>query len=498
MPKKSLDEFPEVIVSSLATTKKISRYLKEGKLRKLATRLYTKNLKDPPELIVKRNLWPIVGAYYPGALIADRTALENKPASDGSIFIISTKKRVVRLPGITIHPRRGHPPLSTDHPFMSSLFLASQARAFLENMRPSRTGKDHVSRTLSRHELEEQIETLLRHGGIERLNKLRDDTAQIAKQLSLEKERKRLDALVGSFLGTKSLKLTSQMGIARQFGYPYDPKRVELFLTLQSTLYNTAPVTRYAPTLDPSANSNLAFFEAYFSNFIEGTEFEIEEAYKIIFNHQIPPQRPADAHDILGTYQLVSNTQEMSQSPRDFDHFIDLLKSRHAIIMKGRPDKEPGRFKNIVNRAGTTIFVVPELVTGTLKKGFEIFEAVDIPLHRAIFMMFLVAEVHPFLDGNGRIARVMMNAELVASKEQRIIIPTVYRNNYLSALRALSLNGNAEALIRTLDFAQKYTANLNFQDFNHTLQQLEKTHAFMDPNEAEDRGLRLILPSRDL
>ena len=56
---------------------------------------------------------------------------------------------------------------------------------------------------------------------------------------------------------------------------------------------------------------------------------------------------------------------------------------------------------------------------------------------RAIFMMFLVAEVHPFSDGNGRLSRIMMNAELVSAGEQRIIVPTIYRANYLAALTRL-------------------------------------------------------------
>ena len=33
--------------------------------------------------------------------------------------------------------------------------------------------------------------------------------------------------------------------------------------------------------------------------------------------------------------------------------------------------------------------------------------------------MFLISEVHPFDDGNGRIARVMMNAELVSAADVR-------------------------------------------------------------------------------
>jgi len=58
--------------------------------------------------------------------------------------------------------------------------------------------------------------------------------------------------------------------------------------------------------------------------------------------------------------------------------------------------------------------VAPELVEGTLAKGFEIYRSLTAPLHRAIFMMFLISEVHPFADGNGRAARIMMNAELIA------------------------------------------------------------------------------------
>ena len=54
-------------------------------------------------------------------------------------------------------------------------------------------------------------------------------------------------------------------------------------------------------------------------------------------------------------------------------------------------------------------------------------------LPRGIFMMFLVVEVHPFVDGNGRVARIMMNAELASTDHWRIIMPTVLRDDYLSA-----------------------------------------------------------------
>lgn len=70
--------------------------------------------------------------------------------------------------------------------------------------------------------------------------------------------------------------------------------------------------------------------------------------------------------------------------------------------------------------------------------------------------MFLIGKVHPFADGNGRIARVMMNAELVRPGEVRMVVPTVYRLTYLSALRVATRTGNDAALIATLSFAQRW------------------------------------------
>ena len=109
-------------------------------------------------------------------------------------------------------------------------------------------------------------------------------------------------------------------------------------------------------------------------------------------------------------------------------------------------------------------------------------------------MMFLVAEVHPFADGNGRAARIMMNAELVAAGEERIVIPTVYRANYLSALKALSQSGQPEPLIRMLDFAQKWTAAVEWGTLDATRRELDACNAFLDPNVADEEGRRLRMP----
>jgi Fic family protein len=159
------------------------------------------------------------------------------------------------------------------------------------------------------------------------------------------------------------------------------------------------------------------------------------------------------------------------------------------MVMEGRPDKNPGAFKTKLNKGGQTVFVAPDLVNGTLKLGFEFLQALAEPFQRAVFMMFLVSEVHPFTDGNGRIARIMMNAELVAGGEERIIIPTAYRDDYLGALKALSHNALTDPLIRMLGYAQRYTHAIDWGELNTARQMLEQTGAF-----AEGANARLRIP----
>ena len=491
---KLLQRMPEAFVSDRHIARAVSRAVKAGKLRKLASRLYTRNMTDPPEAVVLRNLWSIVAGYFPGALIADRTALENAPANDGSVCLITARGQEIALPGFTLRPRRGQGPLPTDRPFLDGLFLSSTARAYLENMCPSRARRGLVARTLGRAEIEERLNTLIRRSGEDAANRLRDEIRSLAFALDLNDEASALDKTIGTLLGTREGELTALPAVARHLGRRCDPDRLGLFQTLHATLRDHPPLSRMAPGRGPESTATLAFFETYFSNFIEGTEFAVDEAADIVFHGIIPDDRRADAHDILGTWRIVSDRREMSRTPADAPALETLLRARQSSIMEGRPDNRPGVYKQAENRAGSTVFVAPDLVAGTLTQGFDLCRSLESPFQRAVFMQFLVSEVHPFSDGNGRTARIMMNAELAAAGEERIIVPTVYRANYLSALVALSQTGRPEPLIRMLDYAQRWTAAIDWRSVDETVRELDDCNAFLDPIIAEDEGKRLRMP----
>jgi len=128
-----------------------------------------------------------------------------------------------------------------------------------------------------------------------------------------------------------------------------------------------------------------------------------------------------------------------------------------------------------------TFFAHPDLVRGTLREGFAILNTVPDGLPRAIFVMFLVAEVHPFADGNGRVALLLMNAELSAQSLCRVMIPLNYRDEYMSALRALSQNASPTPLWRMIDRAQRWASLMTWTGRDRVMELMQLTNFLATP-----------------
>jgi hypothetical protein len=479
-----------------------SRRVAAGRLRRIGRGVVTDDLDGGLEEIVADHLYEIIARLIPGAVVTDRSALVGGPLEAGETRVLyiahPERRRDLRLPGHVVSVRSGSGPVEGDQPFHhDDLHLASQARALVDNARISRTTADGLARTLSAEELEGRIDRLAAQYGPERFARLRRDVERVGEAIGEKKLAQQVSELMGAAQGTRpDLPVRTSALSARRDGAPADQERVALFDRLFETLRDRAPEPRNTTDHGASRRAVLPFFEAYFSNFIEGTEFEIEEAAAIVYEGEIPAARPRDAHDVLGTYRIVADEQLMASPPGTGEELLTTLRGHHTAIMQQRPETNPGVFKRQPNRAGSSVFVRPTEVVGTLQAGWERVRKLDDPFARAILAMCVVAEVHPFDAGNGRVARIMMNTELVAAAQARIVIPTVYRNNYLSALRALTANARPDALVATLAFAQRWTSLIDWSTLASARGDLERTNALLDPAEAEQEGLRLVLPVR--
>jgi hypothetical protein len=477
----------EIIFSSSdpKISKQISKLEKSGKIRKIAQRIYSSNLADQPEGIIRRNLFMVLGRLYPGAILSHRSAFEFKPTVEGQVFLTHSYTKKVNFGGITIRFLEGYKPIEGDNEISGGLYVSQRARAFLENLQSSKNVSGS-SKCLSLTQIEDKLEQIIRINGEEELNNVRDRAREIATELSMEKEFEKLNKIISALLTTHTPKiLSSPIAVARAFGFPYDPDRLQLFENLFRDLKTTEFKNRPDKNISIMSFRNFAFFESYFSNYIEGTVFEVDEAKNIVDTNKPLPARNEDSHDVLGTYKIVSNKDEMSITPASAEELLRIIIYRHKILLYARPDKNPGLLKDRNNFAGLTAFVDFNLVKGTLIRSFDFYKALDHPFAKAAYIMFILSKVHPFLDGNGRIARIMMNSELVKAGQSKIIIPTVYRDDYLGTLRKLTRQSNPKPFITMLQRVYEFSENIYGDNYNEMLDYLRKCNSFSEHTEAK-------------
>jgi len=494
--------------SSTQASQSLTRAVKAGRLRKLASKLYTDDLRRKPEQIVRQHRLQIAAHFYPQSVVSHRSAMEGAvlPLSGHARLHLTTPHSLHPrrfLPGLELCLHRGPGPQEEDVRTVfglegqPTLYTASQPRFLLENLQPSRrSSKEHVaSKTVSQVEFEAWLERQILVFGEAWLAQLETQVQRLGARLGWEKQAQCFADLVAAMRGKPSpFRLSSEPSRARAAGHPYDAQRIALFETLVARLsterFAEVPLDSIPP---PSIR---AFWESYFSNFIEGTRFTPEEARRLVYEHpaasQLLATRPADAHDIRESWQLITDPEFAAASPQSPEAFIALLKRRHARLMAHRPQTAPGHFKTQNNQFGARLFVAPELVEETLRRALVLCRALPSPQARAFFLLFIIAEVHPFADGNGRVSRLCMNAELEQAKLQRLIIPTSLRIDYLGVLEALTLRGDPRPFIAFAHKLLELNRLLPLHDFEADHRYFLQTGAFEESTPHSFDLLRLM------
>lgn len=474
--------FADDFTSSSARARRVAN----GEIVPLARGVWSDDLRDAPEAVVNRYWREIVGRLMPGAVISDRSGFDLRPV-DGQLFVSHRSRTVLELPGLTVYPdgrsdnrRVDDVPLDT----AGRLFGSSRTRALIDNAE-QRGRPAAVNRRLTTVELHDKVAHIVTSSTQRQVATMLEDVMRDSNAVASAAVRSYVDAArgVGPAVATSSRAMS-----AAQRGESYDTARVALFRQVAADLQRAPLVQRYVNHAQRA--EYVPFYEAYFSNYIEGSTLTVDEAKRVVFD-DADVGKPEDAHDIRATWEIVSSVAEMSQRFPDADTFMETLRERHRVMMAAHPDKLPGQWKLEANQAGATQFVDPTHVRGTLRAGWEEGESLTDPFQRAAYMMFLVSEVHPFADGNGRSARVAMNGELVPVGMHRVVIPTVLRNEYLSGLSRATAGNGPETLYRVLDRAQQWVAQGEFADLESADRYLRVTNATVDSGIAAVEGITL-------
>lgn len=197
--------------------------------------------------------------------------------------------------------------------------------------------------------------------------------------------------------------------------------------------------------------------EALLSSQIEGTQATLED----IFNPNINENINADVDDVVN---YIKATKYAMKRLKTLPLCNKLLLETHKVLLSGARGKEknPGEFRqsqNWIGGAGSTIktarYIPPDVLSmkeglSDLEKYINSEDELD-ELIRIALIHYQFESIHPFLDGNGRIGRLLIVLYLLEKKV--IKTPSLYLSFYLKEHR-IEYYDRMSAIRETGDYEQ--------------------------------------------
>lgn len=244
---------------------------------------------------------------------------------------------------------------------------------------------------------------------------------------------------------------------------------------------------------------NKTFFEAYWSNQIEGSTLTIGEAQQVATIEEYQPRtegKQKDALDLRGTITAASDSRWSNINPTHIDRWRTTLLQRHQLMMAHRPEKLPGQWRDDDVMVGEKTFMPPGYVEPALRTGHTWIMHCNPGLSRAIMTMWMTVDIHPFRDGNGRSSRMAMNAELSGLELTRLVVAKNLREDMLAGLSRMSNRRKPDKLIQAMLDIQDWTLSIGWHDLDTTLAQL-RSQGLTDGTELSAEELRILQNGTD-
>lgn len=191
----------------------------------------------------------------------------------------------------------------------------------------------------------------------------------------------------------------------------------------------------------------------YNSNGIEGNTLTLRETQVVlegitVGGKSIKEHLEAINHEkaILFLDDLVRDNEPISEWN---------IKNIHKLVLKDIDDENAGRYRkeNVTIKGATHIppdyIKVPELME-KLILNYKIWNNYH-PIIRAALLHGELVKIHPFVDGNGRTSRLLMNLDLMNSGYNPVIIKKKFRLKYYEALDKAHTTGNYTDFVKLVN-----------------------------------------------
>ncbi len=224
--------------------------------------------------------------------------------------------------------------------------------------------------------------------------------------------------------------------------------------------------------------------QVYNSNAIENSTLTFEETEKILL--QIDLDRYISEREIFEAKNLARVASYINKKAKERELDIDLILLLHKMLLSNIRDDAAGRFRNDSEwvRVGNYIAVNPKEVPARLEKMIAGYNA-DIKkniVERIAKLHLDFEHIHPFIDGNGRIGRVLNNYLLIREGFVPINIKFIDRKKYYEAFREFDQGGKTKIMEQIVGRAllNSYHKRLAYLEDKKiiTLKEFAKLHKF--------------------
>ena len=188
----------------------------------------------------------------------------------------------------------------------------------------------------------------------------------------------------------------------------------------------------------------------YHSNAIEGNTLTLQETKVVLEGITIGGKSIREHLEVVNHQEAIYYLEEIIRNGEPLSE--NQIKNTHQLVVKGIDDQNAGRYRDQKVLISGVEHTPPEpiAVPGEMKNFMDWYHKEGVKLHpveQAAMVHGIFVKIHPFIDGNGRTARLLMNFELMKEGFPPTIIRNENRASYYTALDHAHTTGDYKQFI---------------------------------------------------
>ncbi|MCX7695647.1 MAG: Fic family protein [Caloramator sp.] len=188
----------------------------------------------------------------------------------------------------------------------------------------------------------------------------------------------------------------------------------------------------------------------YNSNAIEGNTLTLLETKVVLEGITVGGKTLREHLEVINHKDAILYIEEIVRNNEPITEWT--IRNIHRLVLKGIDDKYAGNYRDqkVIISGAKHIPPEPYLIKQEMEKLIVWYngEAQKLhPVERAALLHIIFVGIHPFIDGNGRTSRLLLNLELMKNGYPPVIIRNENRLKYYAALDKAHTTGDNKDFI---------------------------------------------------